>query len=157
MYIKGVAVVLIVLAGCLLAGCSMDRWTEVEPGEYAAVRAVGVAGEAAAPKIQKISVDRDKGTATFTLVDGSQILASFVPRARANWPAGCPSNISSTRMEVLEVQEDELNIGSATFDDPILVRNCPPDPVRVALREDGRIGGSGGACTGANDCLIFGR
>jgi len=157
MHIKRVAVVLIILAGCLLAGCSMDRWTEVEPGEYAAVRGAGVVGEAAAQKIQKIEIDRGKGTAMFTLVDGSQILASFVPRERANWPAGCPSNVGSTRMEVLDIQEDALNIESATFEDPILVRNCPPDPVRIALREDGRIGGSGGACSGANECILFGR
>jgi hypothetical protein len=156
MHIKRVAVVLIILAGCLLAGCSMDRWTEVEPGEYATIRGVGVAGEAAA-KIQKIAVDRDKGTATFTLVDGSQILASFVPRERANWPAGCPSNIGSTRMEVLDIQKDTLIIGSTMFNDPILLRNCPPDPVRIALREDGRIGGSGGACSGADECILFGR
>jgi hypothetical protein len=157
MHIKRVTAVLMVLAGCLLASCSTDRWTEVKPGEYVAVRGVGVAGEAAAQKIQKIAVDRDKGTATFTLVDGSQFLASFVSRERANWPAGCPSNIGSTRMEVLDIQKDTLIIGSATFDDPILVRNCPPDPVRIALREDGRIGGSGGACSGANECILFGR
>lgn len=157
MHIKRVAVVLIILAGCLLAGCSMDRWTEVEPGEYAAVRGIGVGGEAAAQKIQKIAIDRGKDTATFTLVDGSRIVASFAPRERANWPAGCPSNIGSTRMEVLDIQKDVLFIESATFSDPILVRNCPPDPVRIALREDGRIGGSGGACTGANECILFGR
>jgi hypothetical protein len=150
-----IAVLLTVLAGCLFAGCSMDRWTKVEPGEYTPVRGIGTASKAAAQEIQKVEIDRDKDTVTFTLVDGSQIVASFVPRDRASWPSGCPSNVGSTYMEVLDIAKNTLTIDAATFHNPILVRDCPPDPVHVALRENGRIGGGGGACMGANECILF--
>ena len=139
------------------AGCVMDRWAEVEPGEYAAVRGIGTASEAAVQGIQKVKIDRDKHTATFTLLDGSQIVASFAPRERAGWPAGCPSNVNSTRMEVLDIQEHILVIEPATFSNPVLARDCPSDPVQIVLREDGSIGGGGGACTGASECILFGR
>ncbi|MDY6876648.1 MAG: hypothetical protein SWK90_10680 [Chloroflexota bacterium] len=69
----------------------------------------------------------------FTLTDGTEIVASFVPRDRAEWPSGCPANINSTRMEVLDIEEDPLTIGAVVFSDPILVRDCPPDPMRVVL------------------------
>jgi len=157
MRIKSIAVVMTVLTGCVLASCVRDRWVEIKPGEYAAVRGIGTASEAAIQGIQKVEIDRDKYTATFSLVDGSQIVTSFVPRERAVWPNGCPSNINSTRMEVLDIQESTLTIESATFSNPILVRNCPPDPMYIALREDGRIGGSWGACTEVSECIIFGR
>ena len=157
MRIKRIAVVIIVLTGCALAGCVRDRWVEIEPGESVAVRGIGTASEAAIQAVQKVEIDWDKHTVTFSLVDGSHIVTSFVSRERAVWPTGCPSNINSTRMEVLDIQESTLTIEPAIFSNPILVRNCPPDPMRIALREDGRIGGSGGACTGASECIIFGR
>ena len=47
MRIKRIAVVIIVLTGCVLAGCVRDRWVEIEPGEYVAVRGIGTASEAA--------------------------------------------------------------------------------------------------------------
>lgn len=82
------AVVLTVLAGCLFAGCSMDRWTKVEPGEYSTVRGTGTASKATAQEIQKVEIDRDIDTATFTLADGSRIVVSFVPRDSWLYPHG---------------------------------------------------------------------
>jgi len=150
-------IAVIILVGCTLVGCSMNRWVEVESGTYAPTRGIGAAGQAAARTIQEVKIDRDHQTATFTLADGSEIVTSFVPRARAEWPAGCPANIGSTRMEVLDIEDDTLTIESVTFSDPILVRDCPPDPMRVVLREDGAIGGGGGACTHLNKCAFFVR
>ena len=157
MCVKSITILVTILAGCVLAGCVMDRWVEVEPGAYAAVRGIGTTSAVAMQGIQKVEIDRDKHTATFLLLDGSQIVTSFVSRERSGWPAGCPSNVNSTRMEVLEIQQNMLVIESATFRNPVLVRDCPSDPVRIVLREDGSIGGGGVACAGASECILFGQ
>jgi len=114
------------LAACTLAGCSTTRWIGVEPGEYVVSRGQGEIHGAAARAIQKMEIDRDERVAVFTLVDGSEIVASFVPRDRAEWPAGCPTNIYMHRMEVLDIEEDTLTIEPVTLSHPILVRDCPP-------------------------------
>ena len=47
-----VAAVALALVAVLLAGCSMYRWAEVEPGEYVVLRGGGAAGAAAVQSIQ---------------------------------------------------------------------------------------------------------
>ena len=143
------------LAVVMSAGCSMDRWAAVEPGEYAVLTDWETTDKAAAREIQKLDIDRDRRVMVLTLVGGSEIVTSFVPRDRREWPSGCPSNINSTRMEVLEIAEDSLTIGATTFSHPILVRDCPPNPTRIVLRGDGAIGGSGGACPHPEPCIFF--
>jgi hypothetical protein len=142
------------LAAGLLGGCSLDRWAKVEPGEYTVVHG-GAATMPVAREIQGLAVDRDEGVMVLTLVDGSEITASLAPRDRTEWPAGCPTNIQSTRMEVLDIVPDPLSIGAASLRRPILVRDCPPDPVRIVLREDGAIGGAGTACPYPEPCIVF--
>jgi hypothetical protein len=109
--------------------------------------------------VQKLEIDRDERTAVITLADGSAIVTPFVRRDRAEWPAGCPTNIYIHRMEVLDIEQEELAIGPITLANPILVRDCPPDPVRVVLREDGEIGNAGGvsgsACSRTEPCICF--
>ena len=58
-------------------------------------------------------------------------------------------------MEVLDIAGGPLLLGELAFENPILVRDCPSEPVRVVLREDGLVGGGGGACLGADNCLLF--
>ena len=108
-----------------------------------------------AREIQALAVDRDEGVMVLTLVDGSEIAASLVPRDRSEWPAGCPANIQSTRMQVLEIAPDPLAIGATSLSRPILVRDCPPNPARIVLREDGAIGGAGTACPYPEPCIVF--
>jgi hypothetical protein len=150
-----VAVMALALAAVLLAGCSMDRWAEVEPGEYVLVDEGAATTIPVAREIQKLDIDRDERLMVLTLVDGSEIVAAFVPRDRTAWPAGCPTNIHSTRMEVLDIVQDPLTIGASSFSRPILVRDCPPDPARIVLREDGAIGGGGTACPYPEPCIYF--
>jgi hypothetical protein len=150
-----VVVMALVLAAVLLAGCSMSRWARVDPGEYVVIHGGVAADKAAVQGIQKLQIDRDNRLMVLTLVDGSEIVTSFVPRDRREWPSGCPSNIHSTRMEVLEIAEDPLTIGAITLKHPILVRECPPDSVRLVLREDGAIGGGGSACPNLEPCIFF--
>ena len=155
MNITKVAIVLTVLVGLILSGCSTTRWAEVESGEYIVVCSETEASDVAMRAIQKLEIDRDERAAVFTLVDGSEIVTQFTPRDRAEWPAGCPANLGSTHMEVLDIGEDTLTIDSIIFNNPILVRDCPPDPMRVVLQEDGEMGGSGGACTQPSKCIFF--
>ena len=154
--IAKIVIVFAILVACILSGCSTTRCVGIESGEYVVVCGGGEANEVAMQAIQKMEIDRDERVAVFTLVDGSEIVTSFVPRDKAEWPAGCPTNIGSTRMEVLDIEEDTLTIKSVTFNNPILVRDCPPDPMRIILREDGEIGGGGGACTWPSECIFFG-
>jgi hypothetical protein len=150
-----VAIMALTLAAVPLAGCSMDRWAEVEPGEYTVVHDGAAATMTVVREIQGLDVDRDGSLMVLTLVDGSEIDASFVPRDRTGWPDGCPTNIHSTRMEVLDIVQDPLTIGAISLSRPILVRDCPPDPVRIVLREDGAIGGGGTGCPYPEPCIYF--
>jgi hypothetical protein len=132
------------------------RWAEIESDDYVVVCGGGETNEAAMDAIEKMNIDRDERVVKFTLADGSEVVASFVPREKEEWPAGCPTNIGSTHMEVLDIEKDTLTIDPVTLNNPILVRNCPQEPVRVVLREDGELGGSGGACTPPAECIFFG-
>jgi hypothetical protein len=151
MRIRTVSLALVVLLGSLLTGCLTDRRVDVAAGEYAPVHGAGSSGLASA--IQAVRVDRDNHTAWFMLTDGSQVIVSLTPLPRAEWPPGCPTNVGSTYMELLHIEEQALTIASTTFHRPVLVRNCPPDPVEIVLRSGGEIGGSGDACTGAGECI----
>jgi hypothetical protein len=152
---KAGLVLVVLVAVALLTGCSLDRWVEVEAGGYAVDREMGTAAGAAALEVRRLVVDRKAGQMVFTLIDGSEVTTSFVSRERTAWPEGCPTNIQSTRMEVLEIAEDPLILGSTAFDRPVLVRDCPAEPVRLVLRQDGEMGGAGTACTFGEMCLYF--
>jgi hypothetical protein len=149
------AVMVLALIAVLLAGCSMYRWAEVEPGEYVSIHDGAAATMGVAREIQRLEIDRDEGLMVLTLVDGSEIVTSLVNRDKTEWPAGCPTNIHSTRMEVLDIVQDSLTIGATSLSRPILVRDCPPDPARIVLREGGAIGGSGTACPYPKPCIYF--
>lgn len=153
MPLKQTIVALLVVS--VLTGCSLDRWSRVEPGEYVVAAGRGSAQAEARQMIRKLTVDRDNKRLVFTLADGTEFVALFVARERAAWPSGCPANIGSTRMEVLDLVEPPLVVGTLTFRRPVLVRDCPPDPRQLVLREDGLIGGSGTACAETNECVWF--
>jgi len=148
-------ILLLSVLSAVLGGCVMNRWIHLETGDYIHLRTIGRAGETVTTK--ELVVDRDKQLATFTLVDGTTIVVAISPRDQATWPAGCPANIGSTYMEILDIEDGSLTVGALTFEDPILVRDCPPEPIRVVLREDGLVGGGGSACAGLDKCLYFGR
>jgi hypothetical protein len=141
---KSVAVLILVLLASAVPGC--DRWVEVSAGLYAP-QAVGTG-------VDRVFIDREHGTAWVALTDDSLWVGPYVARPRDAWPAGCPGNIGSTRMEVLALAR-ALALPSTRVRRPILVRDCPPDPAQVVLREDGRIGGSGTACSGAPMCIVL--
>ena len=147
-----VRVVLVLLLACALSGCSLDRWAEVPSGGYT-VNLAKV--QDASQGFEALFVDRAHETAWLMFDDGSLRVVSLVARSRQAWPAGCPANLGSTRMEVLEIGAEDLALASTTLKRPILVRDCPPDPDELVLREDGEIGGAGSACSGADTCIML--
>ena len=150
------AFVFIALLGGLV-GCSMDRWEGVNTGKYVVAPGGGFVNQVGQQIIQIVEVDKQNDQVSFYFVDGSEIAAAFVPRDKADWPAGCPTNIHMTHMEVLDLEADTLTIGSNTFREPILIRDCPRNPERIVLRSDGEMGGSGTACTASHECIYFMR
>lgn len=149
-----VAIVALALVGVLVGACSLDPRAAVEAGEYTLLRGEVTRGSITGLGIQSLVVDRDQDLVALTLADGSEIVRPFVARDRRDWPSGCPTNIYSTRMEVLDVA-GPLTLGETTFTHPILVRDCPRDPVRLVLREDGAIGGASTACPYPERCIYF--
>jgi hypothetical protein len=145
-------VCLLIALSLLLSGCVLDRRVLLQSGSYIPLENMGTVGP-----VSLLVVDRDGQQVVFYLADGSSTEVSFVARDQANWPSGCPTNINSTYMEVLDVAEGLLPLGELAFEDPILVRDCPAEPERIALRENGSVGGGGGACVGADSCLLFER
>lgn len=139
----------------LLAGCTLDRWAEVPPGAYAVSTEGGWANQIARGELRRLVIDRDADELLFEFQDGSQTIVLFSALQRADWPAGCPGNINATRMEVLELEVDRLTLGSLTLMDPILVRDCPPEPMLLVLMEAGPVGGSGNACSYRRACVFL--
>lgn len=138
-------------------GCTADRWAEVEPGEYVVIDVHSELNGVTISGIETLVVERESNTIVMELQDSPPLVATFVSRDKQDWPAGCPSNIGSTRMEVLDIQSSNLSIGGMTFNNPILVRNCPPNPNTIILREDGSIGGAGSACAWPDKDIHFAK
>jgi hypothetical protein len=137
--------------GLVLSGCSLDRQVLLESSSYIPAPNTGAAGS-----IKILEVDRRDQQATLYFDDGARVIVSIHPRDRSDWPSGCPTNISSTYMEVLDIVGGPLTAGELTFEDPILVRDCPAEPEQIALREDGVVG-DGGACVNTKKCFHFAR
>jgi hypothetical protein len=90
------------------------------------------------------------------LLEGDSLrVETYEPRPENQWPSGCPTNLYATKMEVLDMRAQELEIGDTLIPDPVLVRDCPEVPTELVLRDDGDIAGGGAACVGARVCLVL--
>jgi hypothetical protein len=148
------AVVIVGLVA-LLAGCSLDKWIEVPAGEYTVDRQVGEASRSVGKILATLEIDRDESIAVFEFADGTQLETPFSARDRSAWPAGCPGNLYSVHMEVLDLEGEAIQIGALSYPDPVLVRDCPPEPLQVLLRSDGPVGGAGSGCSNVDECVYF--
>lgn len=155
MKISKLTIAFVILAACMLTGCSASRWASVESGEYDVFRGWVAHEIVAAREIETLVVDRDNAQLVFIATDGTEIAASFTPRDRADWSSGCPTNLGATYMEVLDIEADVLTIDSIEFRHPILVRNCPPEPVELVLREDESMNTGGGSACSLEKCILF--
>jgi hypothetical protein len=153
--IKATFLLAFLLGGWGLAGCDLDRRVSIEEGIYTISLAAGNANRTAAEIIQNVTIDRQNQQVIFKMKAGSTTTLTFISRAPDQWPTGCPANFNGTRMEVFDIEAESLAIGDLTFNDPILVRDCPRDPPQVVLREDGPIGGSGTGCASWDECIFL--
>ena len=147
------------LVSVALSGCSMTRWLAVASGEYIVTPCQGETYDAAPLAVRQLRIDRNDDVAVFTLANGAEIAAALTPRNREDWPSGCPTNVFDHRMEVLDVDAVSLPASLVGPGTPVLVHDCPRDPVRIVLRPDGDIGNarasSGTACSWTDSCICF--
>lgn len=137
------------------AGCSLDRYLPIGSGYYAVQQSEeGEAGHPP-PWIEGLEVNRGGQEVTIYLRKGDPVHVPYSAREQAAWPAGCPGGLYSQRMEVLDLYLDQEDTGLLGLEVPILVRNCPENPYRLVLREEGELGGPFTACPYPEDCLYF--
>ncbi len=149
---------LMILIFCVyvLSGCVIYQWAEVTPGLYTAERSlVNGSPQTGTAGVDAVFVDLDHQSAWVMFDNATLRILPFIARARKTWPSGCPSNIQATRMETLDLDIGQIETTSASLQHPVLVRDCPPEPVELVLRDDGNIGGGGMACIGAQTCVVF--
>lgn len=151
----GMTILTVALITATSFGCAFDKYVEIAGGEYVPVSSGSLRVDEVVSTIKGMTVDKDKKNIEIELESGSIIGARFTGRPRDEWPSGCPANIGSTKMEVIDLSMDTLSIGPLVFHNPVLVRDCPSSPEVIVLREDGLIGGSGTACAGNDMCIHF--
>lgn len=87
-----------IITGLLMAvtisiplGCSVDRWAEVEPGEYMAIDVHNESNGATISGIETLLVQREANTIAIKFQDGSQLVTMFVTRkSNTGQPAAHP-------------------------------------------------------------------
>lgn len=152
-----VAMLVLVVVAVFTPGCSFDSWVEINEGDYLTANPGEAHEDPVSSLVKSMTIDRKNNTIRLIIEDSSVISESLITRSRQDWPSGCPANLGSTRMEVLDINVSELTIGELVFSNPVLVRNCPSEPELVLLREDGNIGGGGVACANTVKCIHFKR
>ncbi|MGC9468747.1 MAG: hypothetical protein ACP5HS_09155 [Anaerolineae bacterium] len=155
----GIGLALVVLlSGCVLPNA--DRSIGIDLGVYRPIPSNDPDVEApwrSLSGVELVFVDREHQTIWILFEDASLVIHGYEAWPEETWPAGCPTNLGSTYMEVLDIAKPELVVGPETIQDPILVRNCPPTPVELVLRNSGDIAVGGSACVGAQICLVLER
>lgn len=145
----------------LLTGCVFfqgDRKVSILEGVY---RPAAPTEPDAAPPwrtitgIEIVFIDRKHQKVWMLFDDASLIVHAYETVPKHQWLEGCPTNLSTTLMEVLALGEHELVVGTDTLPEPILVRNCPADPVTLVLRDRGNTSTGGNACIGAHICQVL--
>ncbi|MFN7145967.1 MAG: hypothetical protein ACK4YP_19475, partial [Myxococcota bacterium] len=69
----------------------------------------------------------DDGTGAVTVTDGDDVhtLAfGLTLRDRADWHAGCPTNLTTTPVETFDLDTDTLVVGPLTLTTPVLTATC---------------------------------
>lgn len=146
----------------LLALTACADEARLESGTWSLYEAMLASGDVL-PGTGSIELDLDAETALVLDATGAEVAdVGIALLPRADWPEGCPTNFSSTRMEVAALDLDtlELDIGDGvvvTLAAPTLVASCPDgDPLllRDGMDGDGMEIGSTG-CAGAESCLAY--
>lgn len=144
----------------LLAAC--DDSAHLASGTWNLVEADMGEGEVVAGT-GSLVLDLDGEQVSFLDADGAELAAGGIALwPRADWPSGCPTNFSATRMETADVLLDQVELPlddgtTVTIVDPVLVASCPdgePLYLRSAFSEADLDSGTTG-CSGADACLVY--
>ncbi|MEM6928475.1 MAG: hypothetical protein AAF602_16185 [Myxococcota bacterium] len=137
-----------------LGGC--DETSPLGSGDYVLVDwVVALEPEESVTPLPDIGLelDVDEGLATFVDEDG-QVTLGLLSRDRADWPVFCPTNFTSSRVEVADL-DDDLGVGGRTVADPFVMAECRGgDRVYVGPAAGTAFDGVG-PCRNDGDCLIF--
>lgn len=134
-----------------IAGCGEDEEALVGSGAYV-LEDVRSSDTGEIPELA-LEVDREQGTASFRLPDGSTL--DTTATAREDRVQGCPTNVSVTLLEVLDLGDVELVAGEWVVAHPLIVAECSDGGVGVGADADLDDGG-GGACSAFEGlCLEF--
>jgi len=140
---------------CFNAGCSLAPHLRIDSGYYQVVKQAENDSLQAPMFIEALQVQRDKGVVVFILRKGKDLTVPFTTMGINQWPAGCPGNLFSQKMEVLDLHVGAKAAEVLPFDQPVLVRDCPQEPYRLVLRAEGEMGGASTACPHPEPCLFF--
>jgi len=154
---------LILVTAFILNGCvgGMTKSAEIKSGSYVRINSLHAQPTPIAVGVIEVEIDRNSRQVTFTLVDGSEVTASLTAEA-SKWADGCPTNLYSTRREMLYLAENDLTLESVTFRHPVFVANCPVPPIVITLQEASDETGvspdaSGCAWWAGAKCIYFGQ
>lgn len=110
--------------------------------------------EATAPSGSMV-VDVDAGTVEIRNgVDTLLAVVDLVPRDEDEWPTDCPTNFSSTRMEVADLDLDEVDLGGLVIVAPAIQADCPTgDRLTLFAADTDRLGLS--VCAESSACAVY--
>ena len=141
----------VVMTTLALAACPDSETQKVAEGDYTVSDVQGHdATDLAEIQAVTLAVDRSTRSAVFTLSGGSQLNATW---SNTRGISGCPTMSGDTQLEVLEIEDATLVIGSMEFVNPVLTSTCDND---IVLREADSTVNNSGWCSEASDkCLLF--
>lgn len=147
------------LAGVIgLVGC--DDASPLVSGDYDLVDWVAtLEPEESVDPLPNVGLVLDAAAGTATFVDGDEeIRLGFVSRARGEWPAQCPTNFTSSLVEVADLDAD-LELDGRTVAAPFLMAECRGgERVYVGPSAGAGAGFQGaGPCRNGGACLVFER
>lgn len=110
---------------------------EIPSGVYHRADIPGAEPDLIALGVIGVTIDRQNNTASFELLDGSSVMAPLMKVNTPTWGHGCPTSVSTTRMEILQFEADTLVLDGVVFEQPVLVATCPASSLAFVLREVG--------------------
>jgi len=153
----------ILVTAFILNGCigHMTKVAEIKSGSYVRINSLHAQPTPIAVGVIEVEIDRTNRRVTFKLADNSEVTASLTAEA-SKWAEGCPTNLYSTRMEMLYLADNELTLDSVTFSRPVFVANCPVPPIVITLQEATDETGASPDASGCEwwagaKCIYFGQ
>lgn len=125
---RPLAFLCLVLAAPQIGGCLADIESTVGSGAYELDADMnGSDPDAETLYGTTLVVDRQASTAVFTLPDASTVERGIAARPRADWWQDCAMNTNAYAIEVLDLVDAPMSLGTYTFEAPVLVAECGGD------------------------------